>query len=221
MPIETVIFDMDGVLVDSEVYWAEARYEFAAARGLTWTDTFQRESMGQSTIGWALVMQERLSLDEHTDDIIAEMKRRVLEKYEVKTPLRPGAVEAVEFAAANYRVGLASGSPTNIIESVITLTGLDKLFETVVFGDTIPKGKPAPDIYLEALNRLDAKADTAVGIEDSAHGIHALKAAGMFAVAAPSPDFPLPDDIVALADAHITTMEAFDQDLIDQLEVSS
>ncbi|MEO0562039.1 MAG: HAD family phosphatase [Chloroflexota bacterium] len=218
MPIETIIFDMDGVLVDSEVYWAQARYEFAEERGLQWNDTFQREAMGQSTIGWARVMQSRLNLDEHTDDIIVEMKSRVLAKYEVKTPLRPGAYEAVEFATANYRCGLASGSPTNIIETVIRTTGMDKLFETVVFGDTVPNGKPAPDIYLEALNRLDAAPATSIGIEDSAHGIHALKAAGMIAIAAPSPDFPLPQAVLILADAHITSMENFTPDLLKQLE---
>lgn len=221
MTIQAVIFDMDGVLVDSEVYWTEARREFAAERGLVWTDAFQREAMGRSTVGWAQVMQDRLALDTSIDAIIAEMKARVIAKYEVKTPLRPGAMEAVQLAAENYRVGLASGSPTNIIESVIQLTGLDKLFETVVFGDTIPNGKPAPDIYIEALKRLDVAAEVSVGIEDSAHGVHALKAAGMFAIAAPSPDFPLPDAIIALADAHITSMEQISLDLINGLEGTS
>ena len=221
MTIETVIFDMDGVLVDSEVYWARARYEFAEERGLKWSDAYQREAMGQSSVGWARVMQKHLGIDEPEDDIIAEMKARVNALYQQQIPLRPGAHEAVEMAAANFRVGLASGSPTSIIESVITLTGLDKLFETVVFGDTVPNGKPAPDIYNEALRRLGVDAATAVGIEDTAHGIHALRAAGMLAIAAPSPDFPLPDDVVALAQAHITSMEQITLDLINGLETDA
>ena len=217
MTIQAVIFDMDGVLVDSEVYWAQAREEFADERDLVWAAEYQREAMGQSTIGWAEVMKDRLDLDESTDDIIKEMKARVIAKYEERTPLRPGAMEAVQLAADNYRVALASGSPTNIIQSVISLTGLDTLFETVVFGDTIPSGKPAPDIYNEALKRLGVEAAHSVGIEDSAHGIHSLKAAGMYAIAAPSPDFPLPDEVLAQADAHITSMEQVSLDLINSL----
>jgi HAD superfamily hydrolase (TIGR01509 family) len=219
--LKAVIFDMDGVLVDSEVYWAQARYDFAEARGLRWSDAYQREAMGQSSIGWAKVMQNRLGIDEPTNAIIAEMKQRVNALYQQRIPLRPGAKEAVEMAAANYRVGLASGSPTSIIQSVITLTGLDRLFETVVFGDTVPNGKPAPDIYLEALSRLDIAPEHAVGIEDTAHGVHALRSAGMWAIAAPSPDFPLPDNILALAHAHVTSMEQITLNLLTSITEAS
>lgn len=218
MPIEAIIFDMDGVLVDSEVYWEQSRIEFAKDRDKVWTDKFQREAMGQSTIGWATVMKERLELSETVDDIIAEMKQRVIAHYEQKMPTRSGALEAVKLAAEHYRVGLASGSPTDIIQRVMQLTGLDQIFETMVYGDTVPNGKPAPDIYIEAMKRLGIKPDVTIGIEDSANGIRALKAAGMYAIAAPSPAFPLSDDIVAMADAHITEMTAFSLELIAKIE---
>lgn len=218
MPIEAVIFDMDGVLVDSEVYWGQSRIEFAKDRGKEWTDEFQREAMGQSTIGWATVMKNRLDLSETVDAIIAEMKQRVIAHYEQKMPTREGALEAVKLASEHYRVGLASGSPTDIIQRVMQLTGLDQIFETIVYGDTVPNGKPAPDIYIEAMKRLNITPNVTVGIEDSANGIRSLKAAGMYAIAAPSPEFPLSDDIVALADAHIIEMTEFSLNLIAKID---
>ncbi len=218
MPIEAVIFDMDGVLVDSEVYWDKSRVEFARDRGKTWTDEYQRLAMGRSTVGWATVMQEKLQLDESTDNIIAEMKGRVIAHYERRMPTRLGAIESVLRMQQHFRVGLASGSPTEIIKAVLHITGLDRVFEVVIYGDDIPRGKPAPDIYLEAMAQLGVLPHVTVGIEDSANGLRSLKAAGMAAVAAPSPDFPLPAEILAIADAHIDTLEAFDLSLIRRIE---
>ena len=218
MPIEAIIFDMDGVLVDSEVYWDKSRVEFAKDRGKTWTDEFQRLAMGRSTVGWAQVMQEKLQLDESIDEIIAEMKARVIAHYEKRMPTRPGAIESVHHMKQHYRVGLASGSPTEIIKAVMRITGLDQVFEVMVYGDGIARGKPAPDIYLEAMAQLGVTAPVTVGIEDSANGLRSLKAAGILAVAAPSPDYPLPADILALGDAHISTLADFNIDLIRQIE---
>lgn len=217
MAIEAIIFDMDGVLVDSEVYWGQSRVEFAKDRNKVWIDDFQHEAMGQSTVGWAKVMKKRLELSESIDDIIAEMKQRVIAHYEQKMPTRPGALEAVQLASEHFRVGLASGSPTDIIQRVMTLTGLDQIFETMVYGDTVPNGKPAPDIYLEAMKRLGVSADVTLGIEDSANGIRSLKAAGMYSIAAPSPDFPLAAEVLSLADAHISEMTEFSLELLERI----
>ena len=218
MPIEAIIYDMDGVLVDSEVYWDKSRIEFARDRGKVWTDEFQRLAMGRSTVGWARVMQEKLALDESIDEIISEMKARVIAHYEARMPARPGALESVARMQQHFRVGLASGSPTDIIKAVLRITGLDQIFEVMIYGDEVARGKPAPDIYLEALQQLKVAPAASLGIEDSANGLRSLRAAGMFAVAAPSPDYPLPDDILALADAHITTLEDFNVDLIRRIE---
>lgn len=218
MPIEAIIFDMDGVLVDSEVYWDKSRVEFARDRGKTWTDAYQRLAMGRSTVGWATVMQEQLQLDESIDDIIAEMKGRVITHYEARMPTRPGAIESVHRMKQHFRVGLASGSPTEIIKAVLRITGLDQVFEVMIYGDDIPRGKPAPDIYLEAMAQLGVLPHVTLGIEDSANGLRSLQAAGIAAVAAPSPDFPLPPEILAIADAHIETLEAFDLNLIRRIE---
>ncbi len=191
--------------------------EFAADRGKTWTEDFQRLAMGRSTLGWARVMQDKLALDESVDEIIAEMKARVIAQYERRMPARPGALESVSEMRRHFRIGLASGSPTEIIKAVLSITGLDQLFEVMIYGDEIARGKPAPDIYLEALRQLGVSPARSLGIEDSANGLRSLKAAGMFAVAAPSPEFPLPADVLKLADAHITTLEDFTVDLVKRI----
>ena len=163
-------------------------------------------------------MREKLSLDEPTDAIIAEMKARVIAHYEERMPARPGALESVAHLKRHFRVGLASGSPTEIIKAVLRITGLDHIFEVMIYGDDVPRGKPAPDIYLEALKQLGVVPEVSLGIEDSANGLRALKAAGMASVAAPSPDYPLPDDVLALADAHIATLEDFNVELVRRIE---
>ena len=205
-------------MVDSEVYWDQSRFEFARDRGKDWTDEFQRLAMGRSTVGWAGVMQEKLALDETIDEIITEMKARVIARYEERMPARPGALDSVRRMKRQFRIGLASGSPTEIIKAVLSITGLDQLFEVMIYGDDVPRGKPAPDIYLEALKALNVSPAVSLGIEDSANGLRSLKAAGMFAVAAPSPGFPLPADALALADAHITSLEDFTVDLVREIE---
>jgi len=217
MKPDAIIFDMDGVLVDSEVYWFQSRVEFAADRGRMWTDADQRLAMGRSTIEWAQVMKERLQLSESLDAIMDEMKARVMAHYDERLPLRPGALESVRMAASRTRCGLASGSPTEIIQHVMRLSGLDSVFEEIVYGDGMADGKPAPDIYIEALRRFNAQATRSIGIEDSSNGIRALKAAGMIAVAAPSPHFPLTQEILTLCEAHILSLEAFTPLLVDQL----
>lgn len=218
--IKAVIFDMDGVLVDSEVYWAKSREEFAQDIGKAWTDDDQRLAMGQSTIGWAKVMKERLQVEMSVEDIIADMKKRVIAHYEEHMPTRPGALAAVQLASEHYKVGLASGSPTEIIKSVLSLTGLDQIFEVMIYGDDIPNGKPAPDIYIEAMQQLGVSPDVTIGIEDSANGIRALKAANMYAIAAPSPGFPLSPEILNMADALIHSMEDFSIDLVRSIGTS-
>jgi len=217
MRFDAVIFDMDGVLVDSEVYWAEGRIEFARDRGLVWGADDHRLVMGRATLEWAQVMKDYLHIADSPRAIADEMITRMNAKYDARLPVREGAIEAVKLAASRYRVGLASGSPTPLIDHVIQLTGLDKVFETVVYGDDIPHGKPAPDIYWEALKRLGVEPSRAVGVEDSGNGIRSLHAAGMKIIAAPSPQFPLKDDILALAHAKIDTLEDFTLALVESL----
>jgi HAD superfamily hydrolase (TIGR01509 family) len=214
MPLEAVIFDMDGVLVDSEAYWLESRVEFASTLGKHWTMDDQRLAMGRNTVEWARVMQERLDLTMPLNDIIEQVRGGVITRIEARLPILPGAVEAVNLAAARFPVALASGSPTLVIDTVMTLTGLNRVFQAIVYGDDMPNGKPAPDIYFEAARRLHVAPAYCVGIEDSVNGLRSLKAAGMKAIAVPSPGFMLPPEALALADRHLESLEGLTLELL-------
>ncbi len=217
MPIEAVIFDMDGILVDSEVYWKAVREEFARDHGREWTMDDHKRAMGRNTVEWAEQMAERLQVGMSREEIASDIIGRMIESYRTHMPYRPGALEAVRAIAARYRVGLASGSPSRLIQHVLRETGLDSVFEVAIFGDDIPNGKPAPDIYLEALRQMGVKPDRAVGIEDSANGVRSVKAAGMAVVAVPTADFPLPPEVAAIADRILDSMESLSVEVIEGL----
>lgn len=209
MSITAIIFDMDGVLVDSEKLWQRARIDFATTVGKAWTTDDQRALMGSSTREWVKYMQQRLQLDMTHEQVEDAIRSRLLAYYEEELPILPGAVEAVKLAASHYRVGLASGSAHWAIEEVMRITGLSTYFEAVVSGDEVARGKPAPDVFLETARRLGAAPDQVIGIEDSANGIRALKAAGMKAIAVPTHELPLSADVLALADAVLPSLKQF------------
>ncbi len=217
MPIEAVVFDMEGVLMDSEPYWKVAREGFAASLHKPWSMDDQRACMGRNTIEWAQVMKDHLALDWSLDDIISDTIGRVLAQYDDRLPLRDGAIGAVERMAARYKVALASGSPTSVINHAMDKSGLGKLLKVRVYGDTIPNGKPAPDIYLEALRQLGVRPENSAGIEDSSNGIRSLHNAGMKVIAAPSEGFDLSPEIVALADHLVTHMDEITVDVVEGL----
>lgn len=219
-PITTVVFDMDGILIDSEVLWRQVREEFAADHGLVWSAEDQESTMGCNTRMWSRLMVERLQLQERLgmDDaaIAAEIKGRLLRKYEQHLPERPGAVAAVHRIAAKYKVALASGSPNELATFVMKATGLDRVFLAATYGDDVVHGKPAPDIYLDVLAKIGVAPQNAVGIEDSGNGIRSLKAAGMGIVAAPGPEFPLAPEVLALAGVCIGDMSELSIECIEQ-----
>lgn len=219
--IQAVVFDMDGILVDSEVLWRMVREEFAANNGMTWSAEDQESTMGCNTRMWSRIMVERLDLKQRLgmDDaaIAREIKGRLLAKYKQHLPEREGAIEAVRIAAEKYKVALASGSPNELAEYVMKTTGLDELFLATMYGDDVAHGKPAPDIYLEVLKKIGVAPEHAVGVEDSGNGIRSLKAAGMGIIAAPGPEFPLTAEVLALADVHIQEMTEFSVELVERV----
>jgi len=218
--VEAVVFDMDGVLIDSEDLWRQVREEFAAGIGEVWSAADQISTMGCNTAEWSRIMVQRLHLrtrlgmDEAgvAREIIARMQAR----YRAHLPQREGAVEAVHRAAARYPVALASGSPAALGEVVLGVTGLDKVFVTAMYGDEVEHGKPAPDIYLRVLERIGVRPGSAVGIEDSGNGIRSLRAAGLGIIAAPSPLYPLAPEMLALADVHIGELTEFSVELVER-----
>lgn len=218
--IEAVVFDMDGILIDSEVLWRQVREEFCQDHGMVWSAEDQESTMGCNTRMWSRIMVERLQLVERLgmDDaaIAAEIKARLLAKYEQHLPEREGAVEAVRRVAREYKVALASGSPNELASYVMQATGLDKVFLATMYGDDVRHGKPAPDIYLEVLRKIGVAPQLAVGIEDSSNGIRSLQAAGMGIIAAPGPEFPLGQDVLAIAHVRVDSMHVISPELVEQ-----
>jgi HAD superfamily hydrolase (TIGR01509 family) len=142
-----------------------------------------------------------IGLTEPPEEINAEVVRRMEVVYRERLPLIPGAVEAVERLAARWPLGLASSSNRELIDFVLEVSGLGRLFRATLSSEEVPRGKPAPDVYIEAARRLGVEAERCAAVEDSENGILSAKAAGMRAIAIPNPQFPPAAD--ALADADV------------------
>ena len=186
-PVEAVLFDLDGVIVDSEPWWHAIRVEWAAARGLTWTEADNRACMGRNSRDWAAVMRERLDLDLSIPEIEAAIVDALVAKYARQpVPRVDGAVEAVRRIAATFPSAIASSAHPAVIRAALGAVGLVGCFRAVVSADDVAKGKPAPDVYLEAARRLGIAADRCLVVEDSLNGVLAGRAAGMTVVLVPN-----------------------------------
>lgn len=208
--MRAVIFDMDGLLVDSEPYWDAARKAWAAERGVDWGPDDHRACMGVSTQTWAEYMIRRLALDLPVEEVVARVVGRMRDMYSQGIPYKPGAVRAVQAAAERLPVGLASGSEKSLITMLVADEPMRGRFSAVVCTDDMPAGKPAPDVYLECARQLGVDPRDCVCLEDSGAGIRSGKAAGMKVIAIPDPRFPPKPDALALADMVLGSLEQFD-----------
>src|SRR5689334_13242658 len=191
---------MDGVLVDSEQVWDAVREELARERGGRWHPGAQRDMMGMSSPEWSRYMHETIGLPESPAEINREVVQRMLGRYAEGPPWLPGALDAVRRLAATYVLGLASSSNRELIDLVLERGGIAGLFKATVSSEEVARGKPAPDVYLEAARGLEVPPAACVAIEDSHNGIRAAKAAGMACIAIPNVHFPPGEDALAEAD---------------------
>ena len=205
--VEAVVFDLDGVIVDSEHVWDEVREELARERGGRWHDRAQTDMMGMSSPEWSRYMHDVIGLAESPAEIDQEVVRRMLDRYAERLPLIDGAVDAVARVAGSFRLALASSSNRPVIDAVLDVSGLAPLFEATVSSEEVARGKPAPDVFLEAARRLDVPADHCAAVEDSGNGIRAAHAAGMRVLAIPNLRYPPPDDALAHADLVLGSID--------------
>jgi HAD superfamily hydrolase (TIGR01509 family) len=195
-----LVFDLDGILLDSEQVWNEAKERVVRERGGRWRGDAPRHMMGMSSPEWARYLREELGVPLDVDAISDEVVRRMDRIYREGLPLIDGAVEAVERLAASVPLGLASSSNREIIDLFLELTGLGPRFAATVSSEEVERGKPAPDVYLQVLRRMDADPPRSVAVEDSENGIRAARAAGMRVLALPNPHYPPDPATVETAD---------------------
>ena len=208
------MFDLDGVLLDSEQVWDEVREELTRQRGGRWHDRAQADMMGMSSVEWSRYMHDVLGVPDSPEEINAEVVRRMLERYETRLPLIDGAAEAVRRLAIHWPLGLASSSNRPIIERALEVSGLLPLFVATVSSEEVERGKPAPDVYLEAARRLGVAPEPCAAVEDSHAGIRSAKSAGMRVVAIPNASYPPGEEALSLADAVVGSLDELTVDVL-------
>ena len=217
--IEAVVFDLDGVIVDSEHVWDAAREALARERGGRWPATAQRDMMGMSSVEWSRYMHDVIGLKDPPEEISAEVARRLEATYREELPLIDGATEAVARLAERWPLAVASSSNRPIIDLVLELSGLDRFFRATVSSEEVSRGKPAPDVYLEAARRLGADPERSAAVEDSSSGILSARAAGMRVVAIPNMRFPPGEEALAAADVVIPSIGELTPDVVEGSEL--
>jgi HAD superfamily hydrolase (TIGR01509 family) len=215
--IDAVVFDLDGLLLDSEQVWDGVREQLTRERGGRWHDEATRDMMGMSSLEWSRYMHDRLGVPELPEEINAEVVRRMLARYREQLPLLPGATEAVERIAARWPLGLASSSNRDLIEAALEAAGIDGLFQVTVSSEEVARGKPAPDVYLEAARRLVVAPERAAAVEDSHNGILSARAAGMRVIAVPNPHFPPRPEALAEADVVLGSLAELTPAVVEPL----
>jgi len=215
--IRAVVFDLDGVLLDSERLWDQARREVAASHHGRWRDEATAAMQGMSSAEWSRYMRDALAVDLTPERISDLVVANLLERYRRGLPLIWGAVEAVRRLAARWPLALASSANRVVIDTVLAVAGLSEQFRASVSAEEVPRGKPKPDVYLEAARRLGQPPAACAAVEDSAAGIRSAIAAGMQVVAVPNRDYPPPGDILASAQLVIDSLPELTVDLLGQL----
>lgn len=221
MTIDAVIFDLDGVLIDSEGLWNEARQEVTEQHGGRWSADAQRAMMGMSSTEWSAYLRDELEVKLSRQEISDKVVARLLDLYREQLPLLPGAVETVRAFADAWPLALASSANRPIIDLVLELAGLSELFQATVSSEEVPHGKPAPDVYLDAARRLSMAPARCAAVEDSSNGLRSAAAAGMMVIAVPNREFPPSGESLELADEVVESLAQLTPELVRRLAARS
>jgi HAD superfamily hydrolase (TIGR01509 family) len=208
MPIDAVVFDNDNVLIDSEELWAEAREAITREHGGRWRDTAQQEMMGMSSTEWSQWLHDELGVRMQPEEISHAVVERLETVYRDHLRLMPGAREAVDRVGARWPLGVASSANKPLIELALELSGLRGHFSAVVSSEEVARGKPAPDVYVEAARRLGVEPSDCAAVEDSTNGLLSARAAGMYVIAVPDARYPPSAEALAAADEVLDSLGA-------------
>jgi HAD superfamily hydrolase (TIGR01509 family) len=214
--IAAVIFDLDGVLLDSEGVWDEVREALVRERGGRWHKRAQADMMGMSSREWSHYMHDELAVRERPEEISTEVVGRMLARYRERLPLIDGAVEAVERLARRWPLGLASSSNRELIDAALDAGGLAHFFAVSVSSEEVSRGKPSPDVYLAAARRLEVDPARSAAVEDSASGLRSARAAGMRVIAIPNRAFPPDEAALAAADVVLGSVDELTEAVVER-----
>lgn len=187
--IQAVVFDLDGVLVDSEPVWEHVRRQVVAEHGGRWVPGAQQRLMGMSTGEWARYLSDDLGVGAPPQAVATMVIERMQARYRDQVPLMPGAAGAVRRLAAGWPLGLASSSPPVLIDAVLDSAGLRRHFRSVMSTEQVGRGKPAPDVYRAVAAQLGFRPARCAAVEDSTNGLRSAAAAGFEVIAVPHPSY--------------------------------
>jgi HAD superfamily hydrolase (TIGR01509 family) len=210
-PPQAVVFDNDGLLLDTETAWTRAEEALFAHHGGVFTMEHKRDLIGSSHTVAAGKLEVMLDRPGEGEALMDELHERVMAEATHDVEPRPGAVALVDaLTDAGIPIAVASNSPRDFLDLVLATSGMAARFVVTVAGDEVAHPKPAPDIYLEACRRLHADPAASVGLEDSPTGAQAAKAAGLTVIGVPYlPDMAIPAaDLLARSLADPTVLEA-------------
>jgi HAD superfamily hydrolase (TIGR01509 family) len=215
--IEGVLFDLDGVLIDTEPIWERIRRDFAERRGGRWSGEVQAQMMGARTAEWSGALS-RLVGGQVTPDAAAEaVVASLADAYREHLPVIDGAAGVVRALAERFRLGLVSGSPPALITLTLKLMGVSDCFEVAMSADDVQRGKPMPDPYLELARRMRLDPRVCAAVEDSANGIRSAAAAGAHVVAIPRGDHRPDPAALHLAEAVLGSIPELTPERVAQL----
>jgi HAD superfamily hydrolase (TIGR01509 family) len=212
---DAVVFDLDGVLLQSEEVWDSVRERYVRERGGRYDEEVQRAMMGMSAPEWSAYLHEDAGVPDDPATINRDVVERMLAAYRRDLPLLPGAVEAVRRMADAYPLALASSSNREVFEEVLELAGIAECFRATVSSEEVARGKPAPDVYLESARRLGVAPERSAAIEDSHAGIRSAEAAGMRVIAIPNASYPPDDEALELADVVLASLDELTPERIE------
>ena len=215
--VQAVVFDLDGVLVDSEEQWDEVRRDLAADAGRAWPAEATRAMQGMSTAEWSAYLTDVVGLPGRSENVAATVIDRMAARYRSRLPLVAGAVEVVQRLGSHWPLGLASSSPRQLIDAVLGSAGLAGWFQVSVSTEEVEAGKPSPAVYREVLQRLCVQPQRAIAIEDSSNGLRSAAAAGLRVIAVPNAAFPPAEDELALAGVVVHSLDEITPQLIWRL----
>lgn len=215
--VRAVVFDLDGVLVDSEGIWDEVRRGLAAEHHRPWPDDATHLMLGMSTQEWSTYLVDTVGIPGPAPVVAQTVIARMADRYREHLPLLPGAVDAVRLLSQRWPLGLASSSPRRLIDAVLAAADLTDSFRVTMSTEQVEEGKPSPAVYLAVARQLDVAPETVVAIEDSSNGLRSASGAGMCVIAVPRPAFPPAPDALSLADAVLEHLDDVTFELVESL----